>query len=73
MLATRTFQKGKLGKKLRKRWEGPYRVVRVYKNGVEIDLSTSPHTRLSTLWSDAFVKRYQRAEQMDPAGGRSRS
>ena len=67
MLATRTFQKGKLGKKLRKRWEGPYRVVRVYKNGVEIDLSTSPHTRLSTLWSNAFVKRYQRAEQEDPA------
>ena len=63
LLATRTFKKSKHGKKLRKRWEGPYRVVSVYKNGVEVDLSTSAHTRLSTTWSNAFVKRYQREEQ----------
>jgi hypothetical protein len=56
---------------LRMRWEGPYRVIQVFKNGVEVDLTGSSHTRLTTVWSNEHIRKYVRRERPadDSAGG----
>ena len=59
LLSTENFIKSRRQHKLRHHWVGPFKVRAVFKNGVEIDLAASGlSSRLSTVWSNTYIKRY---------------